>query len=65
MRQGRQGLLGTGLVLWFIVTVLLGVSLTQGKPDRACEQTIRNWPQLNAWASEGVLRPLAVLLHVC
>jgi hypothetical protein len=65
MRQGRQGLLGTGLVLWFIAAVLLGVSLTQGQPERACEQTIRNWPQLNAWASEDVLRPLAVLLHAC
>jgi|PlaIllAssembly_1097288.scaffolds.fasta_scaffold1123621_2 hypothetical protein len=65
MRPGRKGLRGTGLVFWFIASVLLGVSLTQGQPERACEETIRNWPQLNAWASEGVLKPLVLLLKAC
>ena len=31
----------------------------------ACEQTARHWPQLNAWSSDSILKPFALLHKAC
>ena len=33
--------------------------------DGACTQMSTRWPQLNAWASQTLLRPFALLLQTC
>jgi len=42
-------------------------SLAPGSPaaQGACEQTARHWSQLNAWSSDSILRPFAILLKAC
>ena len=42
-------------------------ALAPGSPaaQGACEQTARHWSQLNAWSSDSVLKPFALLLRAC
>lgn len=61
----RKAAAGAGVVLVAVTGVLVTLAVAGGHSQRACESTVSNWTQLNAWASEGVLRPLALLLNAC
>ncbi len=50
-----------------VVSTLAALALYALVPvaPAACEQTARHWPQLNAWSSDSILRPFALLLKAC
>jgi hypothetical protein len=44
--------------------LFMGVQLMLAPAD-ACDAIAAQWPQLNAWSSQPLLRPFALLLQAC
>jgi hypothetical protein len=60
-RRARDGCIacaiGAAAVLAAVLVLPAGGS--------ACTQVSAHWPQLNAWSSQVLLRPFALLLQAC